>query len=59
MWGWQAWAQGAEIGEEPSELVDTGLYEQLLVDEIPGGSYYPYEEVGGAAYIPKQIGLQE
>jgi hypothetical protein len=47
MWGWQQWAHNNSANTSQSNLA-TGLKEQSTAESVPGGSYTPYNRVGGA-----------
>lgn len=58
LWGASAWSELFLPSTQASPLLITGdLREAIEPYEIPGATYYPYEEVGGAAYVPKTIAL--
>jgi hypothetical protein len=47
MWGWQNWANKPAL---TTSSVSPQLKEQTQSTEIPGGSYYPNQKVGGMSY---------
>lgn len=59
MWGWQKWTENLEeISITYSDLA-TNLIEKFTTSQIPGASYYPYNNVGGATISPDLIEFEE
>ncbi len=50
MWGWQPWTNIFDWNPAESSIA-SGFVEENPVDIIPGLSYMPYHQVGGATYI--------
>lgn len=59
MWGWQRWTETIEnITITDSDLA-TNLIEEFTTDQIPGTSYYPYNNAGGATIPPDFVEFEE
>jgi hypothetical protein len=59
MWGWQRWTENIEDVVITSSDLAANLIEEFTTEQIPGTSYYPYNNVGGATVPPNLVEFDE